>query len=246
MSYTNPQDSTEVRIENGLVLFDSYQQYKQQAEAARDYLMSLEVVPESEQECKRTVATARKISDRLNQEKIRVKKAILEPYTEYESQVKEIIGIITEGENVARDKLKALEDKRKEDKKEAIRRIWEARAGSFEACMYLGMDSFLQDRHLNKTVSISEVEKDMVQFMTQKTQDILFLQKQPLKDEYITEYLECMDPLAAMERVNKRHESAKARSTEPYMLIRITGKADMILAKQLLKDINYKVLEENE
>ena len=120
MNYTNQPDSTDIRMENGLIVFDNYLLYKQRAEEARDYLMQLDVTPESEQECKRTVATARKISDQLNQEKIRMKKAVLEPYVAYEDKVKEIIGIITEGENVARDKLKAIDDQRREAKKAEI------------------------------------------------------------------------------------------------------------------------------
>ena len=245
MSYTNQHDSTDIRIENGLIRFDGYQLYKQKAEEAREFLTALDVSPESEQECKRTVATARKISDTLNQEKIRIKKAVLEPYNTFEEQVKEIIGIITEGENVARDKLKAIDNQRREEKKEEIRKIWEARHGSFECGQYLTFDHFLTDQHLNKTVPISDVEKDMVQFLMDKSADIHYLSQKPLKDEYIEEYTRCLNALKAMENVDRRHESMKAHSTEPYMVIRITGKADTILAKQLLKDINYKIVEEN-
>lgn len=244
MSYTNQPDSTDVRIENGLIRFDAYQLYKQRAEEARDYLMTLDVSPDSEQECKRTVAAARKISDQLNQEKIRVKKIVLEPYTEYEGKVKEIIAIITEGENVARDKLKAIDDQRREEKKEEIRKIWDARAPWFDCGQYLAFDHFIQDRHLNKTVPISEVEKEMVQFLAEKTEDIRYLSGKPLKDEYIAEYIGCLNPLRAMENVDRRHETIKANSTEPYMVIRITGKANVILAKQLLTDIDYKIVEE--
>lgn len=245
MSYTNPPDSTEIlRMENGLIRFDGYEIYRQKAEEARDYLLTLDVKPESEQECKRTVATARKISEQLNQEKIRIKKAVLEPYNDIENKVKEIIGIITEGENVARDKLKAIEDQRREEKKEEIRKIWEARSGSFLCGKYVGFESFLQDRHLNRTVPVSEVEKEMVAFLTSTSFDIQALASRPLGEEYIEEYLRCMNPMKAMQNVDRRHETMKAVSTEPYMVVRITGKADVILAKQLLKDIKYKILEE--
>lgn len=244
MSYTNQPDSTEIRIENGLIRFDAYDLYKQRAEEARDYLISLDVNPDSEQECKRTVATARKISDQLNQEKIRIKKTVLEPYAAFEDKVKEIIAIITEGENVARDKLKAIDDQRRDGKKEDIRKIWELRVGSFDCGRYLTFDHFLQERHLNKTVPISEVEKEMVQFLTEKSDDIRYLSNKPLKDEYIAEYIGCLNALKAMETVDRRHETMKANSTEPYMVIRITGKANVILAKQLLTDIDYKIVEE--
>lgn len=244
MNSTNPADSTEVRIENGLIRFDQYQMYKQRAEEARDYLLALSVTPESEQECKRTVATARKISDTLNQEKIRIKKAVLEPYTAFEEQVKEIIGIITEGENVARDKLKAIDDQRREEKKKELNRIWDCRSGSFISGAYLGFDTFLQDRHLNKTVPISEVEHEMVVFLMDKSDDIKYLSEKPRGEEYIEEYCRSLNALKAMETVDRRHEAMKAATNEPYMVIRITGRADVILAKQVLKDVNYKVLEE--
>jgi hypothetical protein len=244
LSYTNQPDSTDIRIENGLIVFDNYQLYKQRAEDAREYLKALDVSPESEQECKRTVATARKISDQLNQEKIRIKKTVLEPYTEFENKVKEIIGIITEGEDVARDKLKEIDDRRRWEKEIQIKEIWDARSGSFECGKYLEFKHFLQDRHLNKTVTISEVEKDMVEFLLSKSTDIRYLESLPLKDEYIAEYADCLNLAKAMETVDRRHEVMKANTSESYMVIRITGKADVILAKQMLKDINYKVLEE--
>ena len=244
MSYTNPPDSTDIRIENGLIRFDEYELFKKRAEDARDYLMKLDVSPESEQECKRTVATARKISDQLNQEKIRIKKTVLEPYTAFEDKVKEIIAIITEGENVARDNLKAIDDQRKAVKKEDIRLLWELRSTSFKCGEYLTFDHFLQDRHLNKTVPISEVEKEMVQFLVEKSEDIQYLLEKPLSAEYIEEYKTCLNPLKAMSTVDRRHESIKAATTEPYMVIRITGKANVILAKQLLTDIDYKIVEE--
>ena len=244
MSSTNQPDSTDIRIENGIIQFDHYELYKARAEEARAFLLQLDVSPESEQECKRTVATARKISEQLNQEKIRIKKSILEPYNAFEEKVKEIIEIITEGENVAREKLKLIDEQRREEKKDEIRKIWELRVGSFASGSFITFDSFLQDRHLNKTVPISEVEKEMVEFLVKTTEDITYLMGKPLSDEYLEEYTRCLNPIKAMDTVDRRHEAMKANSTEPYMVIRITGKANVILAKQLLTDIDYKVMEE--
>ena len=176
MSYTSPPDFIEgISIQYGLIRFDSYLQYKLRAVEARDYLKSLDVTPESEQACKRTVAAARKITDQLNEAKIRAKKTVLEPYMEFEDQVKEIIGIISEGENVAREKLREIDNLHREEKKELIRKIWDARIGSFECGKYLSFEDFLQERHLNKTVPLSEVEHDMVRFLDKSAGHILCL-----------------------------------------------------------------------
>ena len=61
------------------------------------------------------------------------------------------------------------------------------------------------------------------------------LSQKPLKDEYIAEYKNCLSLAKAMATVDSRHEQTKAVSDEPYMVIRITGKANVILAKQLLQ-----------
>lgn len=244
MSSTNQPDSIDVRIENGLIVFDGYELYKQRAEEAREYLMSLEINADTEQECKRTVAAARKISDKLNQDRISIKKAILAPYNAYEEKVKEIVGIITEGENVARDKLKALDDQRREEKKAEIQRLWDLRANCYECWELMSLDDFLVERHLNKTVPISEVEKELIAFLVKTNSDLMYLRNKPLAEEYIAEYKHCKDGLKAMDIVDRRHSAAKAVAKDPYMTIRITGKADIVLAKQLLKDVNYKIMEE--
>ena len=84
----------------------------------------------------------------------------------------------------------------------------------------------------------------MVEFLMKTTEDINYLLGKPRSDEYLEEYTRCLNPIKAMDTVDRRHEAMKANSTEPYMVIRITGKADVILAKQLLENVNYKVLEE--
>jgi len=252
LSYTNQDDSTNlegstdgmVQLENGLVKFDSYELYKQKAIEARNYLLSLDVKPESEQECKKVVAAARKISEALNQEKIRIKKQILAPYNTFEAQVKEIIGIVTEGEDVARDKLRDIDAQRQEEKKAAIRKIWDARVGSFESGKYFKFEDFLTPQHLNKTVSINTVEKEMVQFFTDTSWNIEFLEDSPLKHEYIAEYVKCKNVTQAIKTVDDRHKAVKELSKDPYIVIKVTGKAGVILAKQLLSEIDYEVLEE--
>ena len=244
MSYTNQQDSTDIQVDYGMIRFDSYLTYKLRAVEARDYLKHLEVTQETEQDCKNAVAAARKIAEQLNEAKIRAKKTVLLPYMAFEDQVKEIIGIITEGEDVARDKLKAIDNLRKEEKKAEIRKIWDLRVGSFDSGKYFTFEDFLTDHHLNKTVPISKVEGEMVVFLTEAESDIRFLLEKPRGNEYVEEYRRCRSIVRAMDIVDKRYTAIKETSKEPYIVIRITGKADVLLAKQLLKDINYKVMEE--
>lgn len=245
MNYTNPADSTDIILDHGIIRFDGYEEFKHKAEEARDYLITLDVNLDSEKECKRVVAAARKIADQLTRRKIDVKRQLLEPYSALEDKVEEIINIISEGENVARDKLKDIDRRRREMKKEEIRTLWDARSGSFLCGQYLSFEDFLRERHLNKTVPLSEVEKEMVRFLVTTSDEIEYLSTLSRKDEYIAEYKKCLSIASAISAVDARHEQVRAVAKESYMVVRITGKADVILAKQLLKDVNYKIMEEN-
>lgn len=254
MNYTNPDVSTDstastdltiARIQDGVIRFDAYENLKQRALEARDYLKALEITKDTEPECKRIVASARKVSDQLNQEKIRIKKEVLAPYMDFEAKIKEIMGIVSEGEDAARDKLKELEDARKAEKASQISEIWEQRAPNFLAGKYFTFTNWLTERHLNKTVAMSAVEKEMVDFMVTASRALKYLLALPLGDEYAAEYVQTRKVETAIEHVDNRHKLSADANTEKYMVVKITGKADVILAKQLLKDVNYKIMEEN-
>lgn len=254
MSYTNPDGSIDstastdlsiARIQDGVIRFDAYESLKQRALEARDYLKALEITKDTEPECKRIVASARKVSDQLNQEKIRIKKEVMAPYMDFETKVKEIMAIVSEGEDTARDKLKELEDIRKSEKTAQISEIWEQRAPNFLAGKYFTFNDWLTDKHLNKTASMSAVEKEMVDFLVTSSSALKYLLTLPLGDEYAAEYVQTRQVETAIERVDVRHKLSAEANTEKYMIVKITGKADVILAKQLLKDVNYKIMEEN-
>ena len=154
--------------------------------------------------------------------------------------------MIEAGESVARAKLKDIDNLRREDKRVAIRRIWDLRAPKFAAGEYLTADDFITDRHLNKTVTMNQVETDMVNFLTGKSSDIVLLRSMDHFEEYLVEYRRSLNLAEAMSTVNKRleAEAAVSKPAEHYMVIRITGRADCTLAKQLLSDIDYRIMEE--
>ena len=255
MSYTNQNDSIEVldpmepaeiRIINGIINFPDYEEYKFRAEEIRDALMEMPVGIETEQKAKKAVAEARKISDRLNSEKIRIKKEILAPYTDFESQVKTIINIITEGEDIARDKLREIDASRREEKRKAIEDVWNKRIHRFTAGKYLDFADFLTEKHLNKTVSMDAVEKEMVEFLEKTSAELEYLEGLPLADLYIPEYKLALSIPKAMHTVDEKMAVAKKSAEEPYLIVKITGKADVKLAKNWLdQNVNYKIMEEN-
>lgn len=248
-------DDHGVAVENGVVTFSSFEAYRAQAIEIRDYLAGLAIDASTEATAKRLVADAHKISAALNQRKIDVKKEILSSYTVFEAQVKEIIGLISEGEGIARDKIRELDGVRRAEKREALEEIWEKRAGHCLAGRYLKIDSWLTDQHLNKTTPLAKSEEEMAAFLERASTDLSFLQEQEDAPELIVEYqstLSVADAMAAVQRrKQKAAEAAKTtaqvtgRKPEPFLLVRIEGKADCQLAKAWLQEnVNYKIIQQ--
>lgn len=248
-------DDHGVTIENGVVIFSSFEAYRRQATEIRDYLSGLQIDSQTETTAKRLVADAHKISAALNQRKIDVKKELLASYNLFEAQVKEIIGLISEGEGIARDKIRELDGVRRQEKREALEEIWGKRAGHCLAGKYLGIDSWLQESHLNKTTPLSKSEEEMAQFLERASTDLEFLQEQEDAAEIIAEYQDCLSVADAMARVQRRKakaaEAAKTtaqvtgRKPDPFLLVRIEGKADCQLAKAWLQEnVNYKIIQQ--
>lgn len=255
MSYISPEDFTEYEPSEQLAVastetalyFQDFEGLKSQCEDLAAYLKSLEVSEDSEQEIKKIVANARKLETAINQRKKDIKQSVMEPYLVLEGQAKELILIIQDGENIARDKLADIEHERKGRKMEEISRIWDLRKDHWVSGQYLDLADFMEERYLNKTTSINAVEKEMVGFFQKTSTDIDVIRSMPDVTDLLVEYKKTLSFTRAVANVNERKEALKKveQPEEPYMVIRITGKADCILAKQLLKDINYKIVKEN-
>ena len=102
------------------VNFPAYEEYKEKAYAVAEYIYNMEPTAENIKETKTTLAKARKLTDKLNRARIDMKKAILQNYTTFEQQVKEITGIIDDADKEIRAKVKDMEEAERQRKKEAI------------------------------------------------------------------------------------------------------------------------------
>ncbi len=79
---------------------------------------------------------------------------MLIPYNDFEKQVKEIVGIVKDADNEVRSKVRELDEKERETKKELIKKEWELRTEDWEHSSIYKFEEFLEEQHLNKSVSI--------------------------------------------------------------------------------------------
>ena len=104
--------------------FHEYEKLKSEAIMISDYLSQMEVTEDNIKEQKKILARVNKSVKLLNDRRIAIKKEILEPYTVFESQVKEIEKIVKDADEVLRNQVREIEEREREEKKKKLKDIF--------------------------------------------------------------------------------------------------------------------------
>lgn len=203
----------DVTYEVPQVNFPAYEEYKEKAAAVAEYIFAMEPTEENIKETKATLAKARKLTDRLNRARIDMKKEILKNYTVFESQVKEIVGIIDDADKEIRAKVKDMEEAERQRKKEELRELFLKRVPAYdydllEAVLPNAFDRWLTPKHLNKSASMKSVEADMTAWI-QKTMSDINAAKE-MGDDYVEAYAWTGDLAKAIAEVHRREDALDA------------------------------------
>ena len=229
------------------VNFPAYEEYKEKAKAIAEYIGSMTVDETNIKETKETLAKARKLTDRLSRIRIDMKKELLKNYTVFEAQVKEIVQIVDGADVELRSRVRELEENERRQKEQLIRELWDKRVGPYSLILTTMPDAFerwITPKHLNKTVSMKSIEKDMTEWIDKTYKDMTTALS--MGKEYLAAYGWQGDLAKAIAIVNAQKESIKniedmAEEDEIKETFIVHGKKDIELTKMLLNDhnINY-------
>ena len=236
------------------VNFPAYEEYKEKARAVAEYIYSMEPTEENIKETKATLAKARKLTDKLNRARIDMKKAILQNYTTFEQQVKEITGIIDDADKEIRAKVKDMEEAEREKKKAAIHELWLKRIPAYDydllnAVLPNAFDRWLTPKHLNKSTSMKSIEADMTAWIQKTLTDIETAKS--MGDDYVEAYAWTVDLAKAIAEVHRREDALDAihglmdpDEEEPSQTFVVYGwdnisKAEDLLRRNDIKFITY-------
>lgn len=231
------------------VSFPAFEVYKAQAQMVAAYIGSLEVTEDNVKDVRKELAKCRKVTEELKRRRIDIKNRILEEYGIFEGQVKELTGIVDAADSELRQKVRAMEERERQDKRERIHEIWEKRVGLYKVGKLAkdeAFESFLTPQHLNKTTSMKSVEKEMVAWLEQTEKDLDALAA--MGQEYEAEYLTCFNLGLTISVVNARHQREQLvrqdheEDAPEVAVFRVYGTKDIALTRALLKanDINFK------
>lgn len=244
----------DVTYEVPQVNFPAYEEYKEKAYAVAEYIYGMEATEENVKETKATLAKARKLTDKLNKARIDMKKEILKNYTVFEGQVKEIIGIIDDADKELRSKVKDLEEKERDAKKEKLYELWLKRIPAYdydllEAVIPNAFNRWLTPKHLNKSTSMKSIEADMTAWIQKTLSDINAAKE--MGDDYLEAYAWAGDLAKAIAEVHRRedaldtiHGLKDADEEEPSQTFVVYGwdnisKAEDLLRRNDIKFITY-------
>lgn len=109
---------------------------------------------ESQPEAKRTVASLRKLKKAMSDRRIEIKKKFMEPYTNFEAQVKELDKLIDEPIDFISGQIEEFERRRVEAKKAMICEIYTGIMAEHGTVMeYLPLDRIYDSRWENSTTT---------------------------------------------------------------------------------------------
>lgn len=236
------------------VNFPAYEEYKEKAYAVAEYIYNMEPTEENIKETKATLAKARKLTDKLNRARIDMKKAILQNYTTFEQQVKEITGIIDDADKEIRAKVKDMEEAERQRKKEAIYELWLKRIPAYDydllnAVLPNAFDRWLTPKHLNKSTSMKSIETDMTAWIQKTLTDIETAKS--MGDDYVEAYAWAGDLAKAIAEVHRREDALDTihglmdpDEDEPSQTFVVYGwdnisKAEDLLRRNEIKFITY-------
>ncbi len=144
------------------------------AEKARDYT-TIAYTEDSLKDMKTDRADLNKLKNAFEDERKRVKKICMEPYTKFEQQVKEITVLIDEPIRLIDSNIKEIDERRKAEKKMRIEELFHS--VGFQS--FVTLDMIWDDKWLNATVAFSKIEEQMKSQMYQIGTDIMTIGKLP-------------------------------------------------------------------
>lgn len=238
-----------IEVKKGLITFNGFEDIKAKSIMIAEYVANVEVSEDTLKEAKKTVADSNKVVKRLNDERIKIKKELLEPYNKFETQVKEIESILNDASKIVKDKVKVLTDREIEEKEKLIHELWDKKINALDNSKFYNYDEWLKPQYLNKTFKLSQVENELDEYIDITERDLEFLKEFENSHLYINKYLECRDVVETVKYVKKLDELKNdlededdffIEEKEDVSIFEIKGKANIKLVEMLLNENEIK------
>lgn len=160
----------------------NYEQLKQELATKVENYKGIVYTEESMKEAKADRANFNKLAKALNDEKIRVRNIVLEPFTTFEKQCNELIELAKDASNHIDTQVKAFEQQVKDEKLKKILDFFVQNVGDYREL--INFDLIFNEKWLNITYKMEQIEKDILHIFSKTKTDMTVIDSQ-FKDENI-------------------------------------------------------------
>lgn len=181
------------------------------------------VTEESAKEFKADKANLNRLKTALEDKRKEVKKQCLQPYENFEKNIKELIALIEEPIKVIDSQLKEIESKKKEEKANEIEKIYYDNIGKFEQLVPL--DKIFHSKWLNTTYKLNDITLEIKEVYSNIENGLQIIEqlntefKQEIKDKFF-ETLDITKALSENARLKELRAKQKAIEEQKEQQVR--------------------------
>ena len=185
-------------------------------ETLADHLKIYEEMPvslENKAERKKDLAMLRKVKKAVSDRRSEVKRQWLEPYNVFDTQVRELLGLIDRPVAVIDDQIKELESRERMKKLEEIKTLFGDMAADYAD--WLTLEMIFDEKWLNATTSMKKVKEELASKILEIGNALIMLDMSvsEVKEEAIERYKSDLNLQSAVMYINQ-YEAQRARILE--------------------------------
>ena len=165
-----PAVNTEVTLP--IINVEGLAELKSKAIDLAAMIESVEPTEENMKKTKEMLAAVRKKTSAIASARKQIKDDILAVYAITEAEFKEIEDIIKGAETTQRAKIKAMDDKKAQEKLETICDLWDKHVSFYDFEDIISIDDFIIPKHFTKGMTINKIEAEMIAHLKSINDDI--------------------------------------------------------------------------
>lgn len=191
----------------------NFEELKQEVtKKANDY-MNLVYSDDQVKEAKKDRADLRKFNTALNNKRKEVKGQIMAPYTAFESQIKEITGIVDQAIENIDTQVKGYEEAKRNEKLEKVKEVYKEAIGDLDQTV--PFEKIFQERWLNVSTTLKSIKEEISGIYEKVDADLKLINNDgslfvfEMKEEYLKNF-DLQAAMALKQRLEKNEKKKAA------------------------------------
>ena len=189
----------------------NYEELKTEIQKKANDYMNLVYTADQIKDAKKDRANLRKFVTALENKRKEIKRQVMQPYTAFEEQEKELIGIVDQAIGNIDIQIKGYEEATRQEKIEKIKGIYSKTIGDLDRT--IPFEKIYKDSWLNVSTTLKSITTEIAEIRDKVDSDLKVINADtsPYVFEMKEEYLKAFDLTAAMMKKQKLEETAKKK-----------------------------------